>query len=180
MVRGETGLRASLVVLAGLLLACREEVREAEKFFEQTTSEGQRLLVTKHDSFTRSVGMITGHDYGTSHRYTYTFELAPDRIEWRGYASEPKELLRCAGALYLRYLTLHQAAAEPDAGSASVAPSVVSAVSRHVDERWLFKLLGKQYWVEAPESDVANSRCQRLCNVPNDGELVLGAAQPAP
>lgn len=168
---------AGLVLLLGV--GCRQEVREAEKFFEQTTTEGQRLLVTKHDSFTRSVGVITGHDYGTSHSYRYAFELAPDGIEWQGYASEPKQLVRCADKLYLRYLTLRHADidvdAGADAGAARREPRVVSAHARHVDERWLFKLLGKQYWLEVPEAELQNARCQRLCDVPNDGELVLEA-----
>jgi len=114
-----------------LLCACATETRKTESHRSAPCPGGRTVVVRKLDRFTHSRGLITGHDYGVNHDFDYSFVLEPDAIEWEGYSSEPKTLLFCGEALFLRYLAHHQdPAPEPpaDAGAAAAAAAELAAV----------------------------------------------------
>jgi hypothetical protein len=115
------GLRACVLWSVALLVQCTVEERETETKRSASYPNDRTILVTKRDRYAHARGMITGHDYGTTHNFDYGFELQPDDIEWSNYSSEPKALWVCGQTLYLRYLAHKVLPPTADAGSAHEA-----------------------------------------------------------
>ena len=165
-----------------LCAACSSETRSSEQRREASYPGGYRVEVLKKDSYTRYQGLITGHDYGTRHEYSYEFELSPGRIRWQGGSAEPRTLVVCAERIYLRYLDIEleerdAGAPATDAGDATLSERVMKVVARQArlrDERYLFKLLGELSWINVEASELPRgSQCQEF-ELPNDRELELG------
>jgi hypothetical protein len=162
--------------------ACSSETHASERRREASYPGGYRIEVVKKDSYTRYKGLITGHDYGTRHEYSYEFELSPGRIHWQGGAAEPRTLIVCPEQIYLGYLDIELEERDagltaPDAGSPSLSERVMKVVARHArlrDERYLFKLLGELHWINAAATELPAANECRAFDVPNDHELELG------
>lgn len=188
-------LRAARTALCSLLLicaACSSETRTSEKRREASYPGGRRLEVIKKDSFTHYKGLLTGHEYGMRHEYSYSLALAPDRVTWSGGSAEPKQLIVCveSGAstreqIYLRYLDIEleeRAAGALDA-SAPGPERAMKAVARQArlrDERYFFKLLGDVSWINVEPSELPGGAGCSAHAIPNDGELELGRAVSEP
>lgn len=160
-----------------VLLACANETRESETRREASYPGGYRVEVLKKDSYARYQGLISGHDYGVRHEYAYSFVLTPGRVDWRGGAAEPKALVLCPQQIYLKYLDVELAPLPLGSDAGAEAARSLTAVLRQaklLDERYFFKLLGEQRWINVDAGELRSSAsCQELA-IPNDGELVLG------
>lgn len=171
------------LLLSPLLVcvACSSETRTSEHRREASYPRGRRIEVLKKDSYTRYKGLLSGHEYGARHEYSYSFVLSPDRVDWSGGSAEPKQLILCPQQIYLRYLDIEieerdAGVAAPDA-SAAGAERVMRAIARQAklrDERYFFKLLGETSWINVEASELpAGAGCSAQA-IPNDAELELG------
>lgn len=67
---------------------------------------GKYLEVEKTNIETTSIGIITRHNYGISHSFTYDIFIKADQIEWKGICNrEPKNIIFCQDTVYVRYLS---------------------------------------------------------------------------
>ena len=129
------------------LVSCRTETQAFDSTERLRLSDGAWLTLTRTDYATRSVGLITGTDYGTRRSYRYALAVRPGGAAWTGDRGEhPRTLVQCPEALWLE--TQAWRVAEPDSltGAWDMERLAVTAHYRHVDDRYLFGLLGEQWW----------------------------------
>ena len=93
---------AVILIYFSLISGCSENRVETVKTFYSIYDSGWKIKVTKVE-----IRYSKRFSFGYNQRsdYKYSFILSPNNIVWTGYmGAEPKYLLRCADALYLRYI----------------------------------------------------------------------------
>jgi len=138
---------------------------------------GQHLEVEKTNKETTSIGMITKHNYGTTHSFKYRIALDKMAIEWDGGSAEPKHLLFCKDTLYIHFLKnkwVEEEAIDSLHKTSNNHYQIQDAYQVHIDERYFFNLLGDAYWVETTPDNYRKQKaiCKEF-EVPNDNELVF-------
>ncbi len=168
------------LLFAGLLFvvaSCNQASIETTNIISEILANGQHIEVEKTNKETTSIGIITKHNYGTTHSFRYKITLDEMDIEWNGGSGEPKHLLFCKDTVYIHFLKNKWVEVETidSVNQASNGQyQIQEAYQVYIDKRYFFKLLGDGYWVDTnPEK---YRRQKLICNefqVPNDNELVL-------
>lgn len=169
---------SSIFLFLFLLIGCHRETETIEDIQTIIVGNNQNLEVKKTDRNTTSIGIITNHNYGTTHNYSYELTLNDD-IYWYGGSHEPKQILFDNTNVYLRYLhqkrysTFSIDTLTQDTISSSYY-KVEEDYQKHIDERYFFNWFGKDYWVNIDSIEYYSLRKGgQEFEIPNDGELSL-------
>ncbi len=165
---------ASMVLLL-FSTNCTHISNESTDTVSKILPNGQHLVVEKINKESTSIGIITKHNYGTTHSFSYSITLNDEDINWSGGSGEPKHLLFCKDTVYIHYLK-KKWVEDFLIDSLDVERNghfeIKDVYQKHIDKRYFFKLFGDAYWVE---TTLKNYMKQKLvCNefeVPNDNEL---------
>ena len=173
--------RISVLPLIACLLfsSCNSYTEKRTGITTNQLPNGKKLSVEKTSKETTEIGIITNHNYGTTHTFTYKVSINKNEINWDGGSAEPKYILFCKDTTYIRYLEEKRTEIEyKDSLSNSVKSNsyyeIKEFYQKLVDKRYFFKLFGKQYWINIP-ADAYNSK-KKFCDeyiIPNDNELTL-------
>jgi len=165
------------LVLLFVITSCSQLSTENTDIVSKLLPNGQHIEIEKTNKETTSIGILTKHNYGTTHSFTYKITLDEMGIEWNGGSGEPKNLLFCNDTLYIHYLK-NKWVEEQVKDSLSQRPNgdyqIQNCYQTFIDKRYFFKLLGDAYWVETTQANYnkQKSTCKEF-EVPNDDELVL-------
>lgn len=159
--------------------ACDKKVEEHTSKKSIVLSNGTHVAIEKTSTETTSIGILTKHNYGTIHTFKYRLHLKKNNVIWDLGTGEPKNLLICKDNLYIHYLNENSHRIEvKDTVTDSIQSSYITKVDnmyqKHIDERYFFKLLGEDYWLDVTSEEY--SKLKKSCpefEVPNDGELSI-------
>lgn len=73
-----------VLTISYLLISCNNTT---EKTIDKTSNafpNGKRLIVEKTNKETKSIGIFSKHNYGTSHHFIYKVSIKPGDINWNG------------------------------------------------------------------------------------------------
>lgn len=168
-----------ILIVLQLFTGCDVRTEERIDKTSKTFPNGKHIIVEKSNKVSTSVGIFTSINYGTSHSFIYEFTIIEDDIKWEGGSGEPKNIIFCKEAVYLRYLKEKpiKAISADTINNRSIENhtyEIQEFFQRHIDRRYFFKIFGSEYW-EDISSDDYNS-IKKICEeyeVPNDGELLL-------
>ncbi len=137
------------------------------------------LVVEKTNKETTATGLFTKHNYGTTHRFSYTFALNPGKIKWNGGSGEPKHIIFCNDTTYIRYLKKKSIRTEvfdsiSNTTIGNYHDEIQESFEKHIDKRYFFKLLGDDYWIEVSDEqyNAVKNSCEEY-RIPNDNELSI-------
>lgn len=169
---------STLLFLSFFLLSCHSKTEKVEHIQSITVQNGKSLEIKKTDRNTTSIGIITSHNYGTTHQYSYEMTLDGD-IYWYGGSHEPKQILFHNEQVYLKFLyqkryntsTLDTLINET---KTSHYYKTEEDYQKHIDERYFFNWFGKDYWLNIDSMEYHSlQKVGQEFEVPNDGELIL-------
>jgi hypothetical protein len=140
---------------------------------------GKHLVVEKITKETTSRGIITNHNYGTSHSFKYKLLLSKEDINWNSGSGEPKNILFCKDTIYIRYLKEKSIRTEyidsvDNTTKYNYHSEIHEVFQKHIDKRYFFKLLGTDFWVDITSENY--SSLKKSCDdylIPNENELTL-------
>lgn len=166
-----------LVIIISLFVSCDYEDKVIVDKTHTVLSNGKRLEVEKTTTLSTAIGLFSGHNYGTTHRFTYNMAIQPEDVNWHGGSGEPKALLFSKDTIYLYYLkekvirTTYTDSVTNTLKEDSHT-EIQAFYEKHIDERYFFKLLGDDYWVDiqAEDYDAAKHFSDEFA-IPNDNEL---------
>lgn len=169
-----------LVSIGFLFAACTYDTQETIDETRKILPNGKHLVVTKTNKETTSVGLFSNINYGVSRSFTYQLSINPGNINWYGGSAEPKHILFGENTIYIRYIkqksvsTVYTDSINDTIKNGSHL-ELHEFFQQHIDERYLFKLLGDDYWVEisAEDYNAAKKKSTQEYIIPNDGELLL-------
>ncbi|WP_338765627.1 hypothetical protein WAF17_02035 [Bernardetia sp. ABR2-2B] len=170
-----------LIVITVFLMSCEQRSEESIQVENTTLDNGKYLQIEKTNKETTHIGLLTKHNYGTTHSFKYKVSLKEDEIDWKGKKDqEPKHIIFCKENIYMRYLeklyvptqTIDTLTQDTLYGSYF---EVKEFFLKNIDERYLNNLFGTQSWAEITfqEYDIAKQKCREY-KIPNDEELVVG------
>ncbi len=172
-----TSFIISCFVLLFAITSCNQSSVENTDVVSKMLPNEQPLEVEKTNKETTLIGIITKHNYGTSHSFRYKITLDKMAITWEGGSGEPKHLLFCEDTLYIHFLKnkwVEEEAIDSLHKTSNNNYQIQDAYQVHIDERYFFNLLGDDYWVEiTPENYRKQKATCKEFEVPNDNELVL-------
>lgn len=172
---------AVAMLLLGACPSCSCETHEQTYESNHELPNGVLLNIKKSESLTRYTGAFTGKDYGFKHTFRYALKLDDDGAAWAQEATEPKSLLFCPNALYLRsWRETFRAPSTPEVPATGAGETgaretvVVEVVEEFRDTRRYFGLTGSTYWVTVAVEMYEQRRheCAEF-SVPSDGDLAL-------
>lgn len=162
-----------------LLFSCNSETTLKTYTTNKELSNGISIAVEKTNKETSHIGVFTKHDYGKTHSFSYELTIRDSDISWVGGSGEPKKIIFCEGSVFLlsyaEKLFNNDSLRKIDTTLTYQSYyEVVEVFQKHIDERYFFKLLGDDYWVDVLPSYYQSKKS--ICNeyvVPNDDELFL-------
>ncbi len=164
-------------VLLFVITSCSQLSTENTDIVSKILPNGQHIEVEKTNKETTSIGIITKHNYGTTHSFTYKITLDKMGIEWNGGSGEPKHLLFCKDTVYIHFLKdkwVEEETIDSLNETSNGHYQIQEAYQVHIDKRYFFKLLGDAYWIETtPDNYIKQKTTCNEFRVPNDNELVL-------
>lgn len=168
-----------IVLLNCLVISCNYNTEEILDKTSKILPNGKHIVVEKSTKETTSRGVFTNHNYGTSHRYSYTFLMPKEDINWNGGSGEPKNILFCKDTIYVRYLKEKSIRTKyidstDNTTKYNYHSEIHEAFQKHIDERYFFKLFGDDFWVDITSENY--SSVKKSCDdyhIPNDNELAL-------
>lgn len=140
---------------------------------------GKHLEVQKINKSTNHVGILSKHNYGTTHHYEYKFTIDKGDVNWNGGSGEPKNLLFCKDSIYLHYLKEKYVSIQNrDTINSQIRTDkdykVIEVFEVYIDNRYFFNFFGDDYWIEiTPESYASKKMSCDEFSIPNDNELSL-------
>ena len=173
----------SLFVLSVICLtSC--ETRTEKHFTKQTMklNDKYQLEIWKENIEETTIGIISGHNYGTVHYFGYAFNLNPGDISWEQPTAEPKNLIICPDVIYLHYMqkkleAMNDTEDKPDNIKDSKERKkyeykIRNFYAQYIDKRYFFRLLGNAYWLNISSTEYYANRkgCERH-SVLNDNEF---------
>lgn len=133
--------------LSILLFSCNTHKETIDSHFEAKYASGHTISVRRRDNLTEYVGKISRLHYGRTHSFSYDFVLEPGTIVWRGEPGEtPCAFFIRDGVMYLRTKGNVVVYEHIDSLQIKKEGDTLYSHYKHVDKRYLFKRLGKQYW----------------------------------
>ncbi len=166
-----------LVLIISLFLSCDYEDKVIVDKTHKVLSNGKRLEVEKTTTLSTAIGLFSGHNYGTTHRFVYKLGIQPEYVNWDGGSGEPKALLFHRDTTYIYYLKEKVIrTAYTDSVTNTLKEDnhteIQAFYEKHIDKRYFFKLLGDDYWVDiqAEDYDAVKSFSNEFI-IPNDNEL---------
>ena len=168
-----------ILIIIQLLIGCDIKTEERIDKFSKTLPNGKHIIVEKFNKESTSIGIFTSINYGTSHSFKYVFTLPEENIKWDGGSAEPKNIIFCKDAVYIRYL-------KEKSLSATVTDSTINTTlenntyeikeffQKHIDRRYFFKIFGDDFWEDISSEDYYSMKnsCDEY-DIPNDDELLL-------
>ncbi len=167
------------IIFSFLTTTCRYNTVEKIDKTNKRLPNGILLVVEKVNKETTSRGALTNYNYGTTHSFTYKFDISKGRIHWDGGSGEPKNIVFCRDSIYISFLKekrINTSYIDSINGTTKYHYhyEIREFYQKHIDERYFFKLLGDAYWEDiSPESYVKIKRSCLEYSIPNDAELVL-------
>ncbi|MDW7692638.1 hypothetical protein R9C00_12115 [Flammeovirgaceae bacterium SG7u.111] len=173
-------LKSLLYILALFILTnCNYETEKSIDITSKILPNGMIMVIKKTNKETTATGMITKHNYGTSHSFRYNISFDHGDIIWEGGSGEPKNILFCKDTMYIRYLKEKSIKVEytdsvDNTIKADYHYEIREVYQKHIDGRYFFKLFGDEYWVDIMPENYPHQRefCEEY-PIPNDGELSL-------
>ncbi|EZH72903.1 hypothetical protein ATO12_22505 [Aquimarina atlantica] len=166
-------------LIVGLFCNCTSKT---EKNIDNTNillGNKKHLVVQKINKTTNHVGILSKHNYRTTHHYEYEFTVDRGDVNWKGGSGEPKHILFCKDSIYLHYLKeKYVSIQDRDTTNSQIENhkdyKVVEVFEVYIDNRYFFNLFGNDYWVEITPESYANKKitCDEY-SIPNDNELSL-------
>lgn len=168
-----------VIILNCLFSSCNYNTEEMIDKTSILLPNGKHLVVEKTNKETTAVGVFTNHNYGMSHSFTYKISINPGDINWDGGSGEPKYITFCKDTTYIRYLQEKSIETEyTDSIDHTTKHNhhfeIREVFQKYIDDRYFFKLLGDDYWVEISSEDyffVKKSGDEYY--IPNDNEILL-------
>ncbi|WP_375561529.1 hypothetical protein ACE193_02940 [Bernardetia sp. OM2101] len=172
------------IMVALFLMSCEQRSEENIKVENITLDNGKYLEVEKTNKETTHIGLITKHNYGTTHSFKYKVNLKENETIWKGKKDqEPKHIIFCQDTIYMHYLekqfistqTIDTLTQDTLYGSYF---EVKEFFLKNIDERYLNNLLGQQNWkdMSIQEYNTLKQKCKEY-KIPNDEELVVGKVE---
>ena len=168
-----------ILIVLQLFTSCDVRTEERIDKTPKTFPNGKHIIVEKSNKESTSTGIFTRINYGTSHSFIYEFTIMEDDIKWAGGSGEPKNIIFCKDAIYLRYLKEKSLMAiEPDTTNNTTIENhtyeIQEFFQKHIDRRYFFKIFGDEFWedISADDYNTIKKSCEEYV-VPNDGELLL-------
>ncbi|MGB0871010.1 MAG: hypothetical protein ACPG6V_11445 [Flavobacteriales bacterium] len=167
----------SIFILFITVLSCRSETEEIVNSESILLENGKLLEIEKTDRNTSSIGIFSNHNYGVTHQYSYQLTLDDD-IDWIGGSHEPKQILYHNEDVYIRFLqkkryTISWIDSLTQENKSSFEYRIEPGFQKHIDERYFFKLFGKDYWVNIDSNRYYfQQKDGKEYDIPNDGELI--------
>ncbi len=165
--------------LIGSLSGCNYETEERIDKTSTILPNGATIEVEKTNKERTAIGIISKHNYGTSHSFSYQLSINQDDITWNGGSGEPKNILFCRDTIYLHYFKEKSIRVEytdsvDNSTKVDYHFETREVFQKHIDERYFFKLLGDAFWVDVLPEEYATRKefCEEYI-IPNDGELSL-------
>ncbi|MBE7697306.1 hypothetical protein [Tenacibaculum finnmarkense] len=168
-----------LIILSILCNSCNYKT---EKTIGKTTKQlanGSVLSIQKTNKETTSIGIFTKHNYGTSHSFSYSFFIRKKNINWNGASAEPKNILFYKDSIYLRSLKEKSIKTQYlDSTNNTINYKyhleIQEFFEKYIDNRYFFKLLGDDYWIEITSKHYNEIKKQTTeYSIPNDNEFRL-------
>jgi hypothetical protein len=168
-----------IIVLNFLFISCNYDTKEITNRTNKVLPNGKYLVVEKITTETTSRGIVTNHNYGTSHSFRYKLSLHQEDINWNGGSGEPKNILFCKDTIYIRYLKEKRSRTEYIDSISNTTKyyyhsEVLEVFQKHIDERYFFKIFGSDFWVDITPQHYASLK--KSCEdypIPNENELTL-------
>lgn len=162
-----------------LAISCTTTTNEYIEAKNAVLPNGRRLETTIIEKISSQKGILSNHVYNTSTRFTYRTYISKDRVHWNGGSSEPKNIIFCNDYIYIRYLKEKNIATPYESEVDSTIRydytyEIIEGFQKHIDERYFFKLLGDDFWVDIPSEEYKNLK--EYCTedeVPNDNRLSI-------
>lgn len=155
-----------ILVSVLVISACDSSSVEYNYTHTKKYDEGWRIELNKREILTTRIGILSGHDYGTRRTFNYSFKLSPGRIKWKNSNAEPRNIVFCENEIYL-----HSVGKVLIKSGEKYKNILKNKYELFIDERFFFKLLGDQYWLDITKSKyIKNSKLCLENKIPNDGE----------
>lgn len=169
-----------LFIASFLIINCTSETQETIDKTNKTLPNGKHLVIEKTTKKKKTIGYFSGHNYGTTRSFTYSFSIKQDKIDWDGGSGEPKKIIFHKDTVYIHYLKNKQQSITTIDSINNNTPitsydEVLTPVyEKHIDKRYFFKLFGDDYWSEiSPENYNEVKEISTEYDIPNDNELSL-------
>ncbi len=169
-----------LVLILLFLVSCESYSKETFQMKSKMLNNGKHIEVAKKSTETTHIGILTRHNYGTSHSFEYKFFIEPDEIEWDGrYRKEPKNIIFHQNKIYVRYLkNVYKTTQIIDSLTQDTTYNsyyeVKELAEKSIDRRFFYKMLGSQKWTGIPMREYNTARQKyKEYDIPNDNELVM-------
>ena len=169
-----------ILIIIQFLFSCEFKTEERIDKTSQTFPNGKHIIVEKLNKESTSTGILTNINYGTSHSFKYQFTLTEDNIKWDGGSSEPKNIIFCKDAIYIRYLKEKSLNTTVIDSSDTIIENntyeVKEFFQKHIDRRYFLKIFGDDFWEDISSENYYSMKnsCGELF-IPNDGELFMVA-----
>ena len=169
---------ALCLLLVSFIIGCRSKTEVTLDKETQILTNGYKLEVEKTTKKTRSTGILTGHNYGTTRDVRYKILVNKKDVIWEESSAEPKNILFCKDTTYMHLFkkNVHYTTEIDSLGNTKETNhrNVTEEVyQKFIDERYFFKLLGDIYWVNIPAAEYpSKSNCETF-PIPNEHFLKL-------
>ncbi|WP_405292535.1 hypothetical protein [Algibacter sp. Ld11] len=168
-----------LISINALFISCDYEDKEIIDKMNTVLSNGRHLEVEKTTTLSTAIGLFSGHNYGTTHRFTYKLRIEPEDVTWDGGSGEPKSLLFFKDTTYIYFLkekVIRKTYTDSITNTLKEDSytEIHAFYQKHIDMRYFFKFFGDDYWVDIPHKDFnAIKHFSNEFAIPNDNELSL-------
>jgi len=161
-----------------LLVSCKTETEKTTNSIRKQFENGKYIEVVKTDESSTHYGMITHTNYGTTHRFNYRFSVNKNEVVWNPKNSaEPKKITFTKDSVFLQSIEKRNFPYQEISADTTITKhkdSLVFKYEVYIDNRYFFKLLGDDFWLDIPSSQYKNTiQDYKIFEVPNDNEYQI-------
>ena len=165
--------------LLAFLFSCKTSTKISVDKTNTLLPNNEVIELEKTNKDSETFGSITNYHYGSRHSFKYKFKLINASVKWDGGTAEPKKILFNKDSIFITYLkNKHIATPYLDTVTNTTKNTYHYEVQRfyqkHIDKRYFFKLLGKDYWLDITENNyLKNLKEGSEYTIKTDNELTL-------
>lgn len=159
------------------IFSCNSETKATIDKINLQLSNGVHIVIEKTNLESSHIGIFSNHDF--THSYSYKLHLIDKGVNWDGGSGEPKGLIFCKDSIFLyslkeKFFTNDALVRKDSTIKSESYYQVVEVYQKHEDQRYLFNMMGQDFWVDISENEylLRKHDCEEFA-IPNDGELTL-------
>ena len=162
------------IIISVLIISCTTETKtNTNKTIKQLT-DNKLIEVTKTEKTATHKGIFTGHNYGTTHSFTYQFTINKNEVIWKDKGSAvPKKILFCGDTTYVNCLQKKSVPYQkfPSDTTMSYKDTIVKKYHKFIDNRYFLKWFGTYSWLEISKEKYNSKKANcKEYSIPTDND----------